>query len=136
MVNGLNLDRHILTFGTAQGSVLDSILLTLYTRPLVENKKRNEHVTPLLKVWNTLHWLPIKQRVFYKLMTLYHKRLFSPNIHKHFSDMPVLYVSSRHFRFSDDISQSHVFPQSRLISIENKASSCCAPKIFNPLPKI
>ena len=37
---------------------------------LVTGLRRTEHITPALK---SLHWLPIRQRVTYKLATLVHK---------------------------------------------------------------
>jgi len=37
---------------------------------LVTGLRRTEHITPILK---SLHWLPIRQRVTYRLATLVHK---------------------------------------------------------------
>jgi len=37
---------------------------------LVTGLRRTEHITPILQ---SLHWLPIRQRVTYKLATLVHK---------------------------------------------------------------
>jgi len=41
---------------------------------MVTGLRRMEHVTPILK---SLYWLPIRQRVTYKLATLVHKCIFS-----------------------------------------------------------
>jgi hypothetical protein len=49
---------------------------------LILRKKRSDHVTPLLK---QLHWLPVKQRIEYKLATL---------AYKHFDNTLPLYLSS------------------------------------------
>jgi len=39
---------------------------------LVTGTRRSEHITPVLQ---SLHWLPVRQRIVYKLATLVHKCL-------------------------------------------------------------
>ena len=39
---------------------------------LVTGTRRSEHITPVLQ---SLHWLPVRQRIVYKLATLIHKCL-------------------------------------------------------------
>jgi len=39
---------------------------------LVTGTQRTEHITPVLQ---SLHWLPVRQRIIYKLATLVHKCL-------------------------------------------------------------
>lgn len=67
-------------------------------------KKRNEHATTLSNK-KSLHWLPIKQKVSYKSMTLCHN-YFSNVIN---TDMLVPYVTKRHPR-----SSKLCFPRSQL----------------------
>ena len=63
-----------------------------YAARLVMGLRRRDHVTPALQA---LHWLPIHQRVCYKLMCLLHKTLYT-------DDAPV-YMSSM-------VSQCHYAP--------------------------
>ena len=41
---------------------------------LVFNRRKYDHATALME---TLHWLPVKERIIYKINLLIHKRLFN-----------------------------------------------------------
>ncbi|XP_029441564.1 putative L-aspartate dehydrogenase isoform X1 [Rhinatrema bivittatum] len=47
-------------------------LLQNATVRILTNRKRSEHITPVLK---ELHWLPIKKRIDYKLLSIIHKNI-------------------------------------------------------------
>ena len=42
---------------------------------LVTGTRRTEHITPVLQSLHSVHWLPVRQRIVYKLATLIHKCL-------------------------------------------------------------
>ena len=86
------------------------------------------HVTPILK---ELHWLPIEQRVAFKVLLLAYKGLngLAP---KYISDMLVRYTPYRVLRFSD----RHLLnvPKTNKKTYGDRAFSAAGPRLWNSLP--
>ena len=96
---------------------------------LVFRKKKCENVTPLLI---KLHWLPVKQRIIYKLNVLTHKALnkLAP---VYLQDLIIQYAPSRSLRSSSQFLLQE--PGSKLKSYGDRAYSVCGPRLWNKLPR-
>jgi hypothetical protein len=96
---------------------------------LVLRKKKRDHVMPLLK---TLHWLPITQRIEFKINLLTYKALhgLAPD---YISDLLEPYQPTRTLRSA---SKGYLQEkQARLKRAGDRAFSFCAPKLWNRLPE-
>jgi len=60
---------------------------------------RREHITPIL---SSLHWLPVKQRIIFKVLTTVHKALHTPTAPSYIREQLVLYQPGRELRSSSD----------------------------------
>lgn len=96
---------------------------------LIYRKKKSDHVTPILQ---QLHWLPVEQRIEYKICLLTYKCLhgFAP---KYLSNLLQRYTPQRELRSSKDTLYL------RLQEIPNnnygkRAFKCIAPSLWNKLP--
>ena len=95
---------------------------------LIFRKKRREHVNPLLQ---KLHWLPIKQRIEYKLATLafrFHEGTLPPYLSACLSS----YCPSRSLRSSNEKLLS--VPRINLKSAGARSFQYQAPSVWNSLP--
>ena len=90
---------------------------------------KHERITPLLR---ELHWLPVEQRVVFKILLLTFKALnnLSPS---YIRDLLQTYKPSRSLRSST--MNLLVTPRSRLKFYGDRAFSVCAPKLWNNLPE-
>ena len=79
---------------TKEGKVVTS---TFMNRRVIINLLLFAHVTPILK---ELHWLPIEQRVSFKVLLLAYEGLYGL-VPKHLSDMLVRYIPCRILRYRD-----------------------------------
>ncbi|XP_062604776.1 uncharacterized protein LOC134266566 [Saccostrea cucullata] len=57
-----------------------------------------KHITPVLQ----LHWLPVKQRVVFKVLTTMHKSLHSTSASPYMRELCLTYQSQRTLRSSSD----------------------------------
>jgi hypothetical protein len=95
---------------------------------VVKKLGRHCHITPVLK---DLHWLPVKQRIEYKILLITHKalhRLAPPYI----MDLLVPYQPTRSLRSQD--SNLLTVQHARLQTYGARSFSCAAPKLWNSLP--
>jgi len=70
---GYRLDYcNALLYGIADGQLKRLQSVQNAAARLVNETRRTDHITPFLQ---TLHWLPVRQRVTFKLATLVHKCL-------------------------------------------------------------
>jgi dsDNA-binding SOS-regulon protein len=95
---------------------------------LVFRKRKHEHVTPLLK---SLHWLPVEQRISYKINLLTFKALHG-QAPSYLRELITEYKPTRHLRSnSKGLLQEK---KARLKKGGDRAFSVCAPKLWNRLP--
>ena len=89
---------------------------------------RETHITPILK---QVHWLPVKQRISYKLLLLTFKALhgIGPS---YLSELLVPYLSSRSLRSSSQ--KLLVVPKTNCKSFGDRSFSYAAPLLWNSLP--
>ena len=95
---------------------------------LVLRKKKTDHVTPLLQ---QLHWLPIRQRIQFKICLLTFKALngLAP---PYISDLITRYRPARNLRSTHAVLLRQKAP--KLKNTGGRAFSICAPKLWNKLP--
>lgn len=97
---------------------------------LVEDLKPNDHVTTALK---NLHWLPVKQRVEYKLCLLIHKVSIG-QAPEYMSDMVTTCSSvSSLSRLRSSTSGDYIIPRT-IRKLGERAFSVSAPSLWNSLP--
>ena len=91
---------------------------------LIYLSRKFDHVTPLLI---TLHWLPIEQRIYFKILLITYKAL-NGKAPKYISDLLLLYSPGRNLRSANQ----------KLLckaSYNLKTSfSCAAPLLWNSIP--
>ena len=66
---------------------------------VVFRKSKHEHVTPLLK---KLRWLPVKDRILFKINLAFAFRFFDGTLLPYLSSCLSVYTPSRTLRFSSD----------------------------------
>ena len=93
---------------------------------IITRTKTTDHIHPILK---DLHWLPIKQRIEFKILCMAFKSLHqcSPS---YLSELIQIYAPSRTLRSAT----SYILnvPRSRTL-LGDRAFSICAPKLWNNL---
>ena len=96
-------------------------------RVVVQQPKRS-HVTPILK---QLHWLPVRQRINFKVLMLTYKSLngFAPD---YLRQLIPAYVPTRSTRSVNK--HLLVVPPKVKPSFGERAFSFAAPRLWNPLP--
>ena len=87
---------------------------------LIFGKKKNDHVTELL---HTLHWLPVRQRIIFKILTFVFK-YFQKNVPDYISDCLTIKNENN---YTLDIPRTNT-------SYGDRAFYCIAPKLWNSLP--
>ena len=95
---------------------------------LILRKKKFDSVTPLLK---SLHWLPVKYRLDFKILLLTYKCL-NGHAPEYLSELLQSYMPSRTLRSSSkDLLKE---PSYRTSSYGKRAFSVIAPRLWNSLP--
>ncbi|KAK7090564.1 hypothetical protein V1264_010341 [Littorina saxatilis] len=96
---------------------------------LIFRSSKHDHITPLLQ---TLHWLPVQQRIQFKISTLCFRNfdLSSPS---YLSDLLDVYSPSRSLRSSADTRLFRI-PSARTKTYGQRTFSYQAPSIWNQLP--
>ena len=96
---------------------------------LVLRRKKSDHVTPLLQ---SLHWLPVSQRITYKTNLLCFKCL-NGSAPDYLASSVQPYTPSRSLRSSSDTLMLHL-PRFKLSSFGSRAFSVNGPTTWNKLP--
>ena len=99
---------------------------------IVTRTKRNDHITPVLK---ELHWLPVKQRIDHKVLSLVYKCV-NGTAPVYLQDIVQQHAPQRQLRSA---SQSRLripsFDENRKKSLGFRAFRNAAPKLWNILPQ-
>ena len=97
---------------------------------IVSKAKKYDHITPTL---HALHWLPISQRIQYKILLLTYKALnnLAP---QYIADMlkPIQLPHGRSLR--SEYEQFLFLPSTNLVTFGGRSFSHAAPKLWNKLP--
>ena len=96
---------------------------------IVSGSKSYDHITPILK---NLHWLPIAQRINYKIALLTFKALhgMAPS---YITSLLVIKTKCKNLR-SNSNGILLAKPITKLVSYGDRSFSAAAPKIWNNLP--
>ena len=95
---------------------------------LITRTKKQEHITPVLV---SLHWLPIKQRIQYKLLLLAY-RVIHCHGPSYLAKLLKPHELSRQLPSADK--NILVVPRSKSSSYGDRAFSCAVPRLGNALP--
>ena len=98
---------------------------------IVLNRSRFRSTTEALK---SLHWLPIRQRIDYKILTLIHKCLIdkAPDYLKSLLVIPP--KSERNLRSSSDTTKL-IIPRTKCMTFAARSFSVIGPAKWNSLPR-
>jgi len=66
---------------------------------LLTGTRKSDHITPVLI---QLHWLPVRERIAYKILTTIHSALHSPNAPSYLQECFIIYKPARNLRSSTD----------------------------------
>ena len=94
---------------------------------VITRTRKYDHITPVLQ---DLHWLPVKQRIIYKILLLTFKSL---------SGTAPIYISeliTRHKPRSLRIPSDNLLQErsSRMVNYGDRRFAVCAPRLWNSLP--
>ena len=92
-------------------------------------KRKFEHITPILR---SLHWLPIRARIQFKVLTLVFKCLHG-NAHAYLSEFIKQYQPSRNLRSQSKNVLCEIRVKSKTFG--DRAFEKMAPKLWNNLPQ-
>ena len=98
------------------------------TARLIPNKKKGDHSTPVLE---SLHWLPVHQRINYKLLVLVFRAIHENSL-PYLNDLLHHYVPTRSLRSASDCLL--VVPKSKSKLYHDRAFSVAGPLLWNKLP--
>lgn len=96
---------------------------------LVTKTKKRDHITPVLK---SLHWLPVKERITFKVLLLAFKCIHH-KAPKYLSDLLHIYEPPRQLRSSN--SSLLTVPKSRLKTVGDRTFVHNAATLWNALPE-
>ena len=96
---------------------------------LVVKSRRCEHITPIL---HGLHWLPVQQRVVYKILLFVYKALhgLAPQF---IADLVHLYIPARALRSASERRLVPIMASTKYYG--ERAFSSAASKLWNQLPR-
>ena len=90
--------------------------------------RKQEHISPIIR---KLHWLPVKQRIIYKLMLLTFKSLHG-SAPSYISELITLYEPTRSLRSASQCLLKEF--QSNTKTYGDRRFAVCAPRLWNCLP--
>ena len=93
-------------------------------------KRKSDHVTPLLKA---LHWLPVKDRIDYKIATICFKHFQGTSPH-YISELLTEPIRSRQLRSSKDTTIL-AKPMKSLVKYGQRSFEFYGPHIWNGIPR-
>ena len=96
---------------------------------LLTGVNRREHITPVLQ---RLHWLPVHQRIAYKVISLIQKALHTQSAPRYLKDQLTVYRPTRELRSSSD-QWTLTVPRVRL-QYGNRSFTAFGSRLWNSLP--
>ena len=97
---------------------------------VIFRKKKSDHVTPLLQ---SLHWLPVKQRIIYKFAMLCHK-ILKTNEPAYLRELLIKPHGIRNTRSSNDETLLFI-PRKNLITYGDRSFEHYGPLTWNSIPR-
>ena len=96
---------------------------------LISRSSKYDHITPLL---HSLHWLPIKKRIHYKVASLCYNS-FNSTLPQYLQELLHIYTPMRTLRSSTD-TRVFTIPCTRTVSFGQRSFSFQGPTVWNKLP--
>ena len=121
--------NNALLYGLPQSSISRLQRVQNAAAKLICGARKFDSVTPLLKY---LHWLPINERIVFKLNLLAFKCIVG-TAPSYLSELLSIYTPSRHLRSSND-GRLLRMPRSKTKTFGDRAFSVTAPELWNSLP--
>ena len=97
---------------------------------MIYKSSKFDHISPLL---NSLHWLPVQDRIDYKIASITYSSLFDSGP-SYLVDSLEIYTPSRYLRSASD-DRKLVLPRIKSTSLGGRSFSYQAPKTWNSLPQ-
>ena len=97
--------------------------------PHTEKKRKTDHITQMFQF---LHWLPIQQRIQYRINSLCYK-FITGTAPSYLCDCLQLYTPPRTLRSASDTLSLQI-PRTRLSTVGSRAFSVFGPSTWNDLP--
>ena len=114
-----------------KGDLLDSLQKCQNNAARVITRTRKyDHISPVMC---ELHWLPVRQRIEYKLLLITYKCLNNQGP-KYLSELLTMYVPSRALRSEDQKLLVHPRQFHRLVPFGQRSFVRIAPRLWNDLP--
>ena len=98
---------------------------------LLTSTKKHEHIMPILK---SLHWLPVSQRIRFKVLSLTHRVLNDPSSPVYLKDLLSWHEPNQDLR-SGNRRLLAIPSQPNSLTCENRAFSIAGPTLWNDLPE-
>jgi len=118
-----------LLYGLPQHQILKLQKIQNSAARLITKTRKREHITPILK---DLHWLPIRMRPIYKILTLTHKSIHSTSP-DYLSDMLKVYHPARPLRSQNRLLLT--IQDSNQTKYSKRSFRHSAPHLWNKLPQ-
>ena len=83
---------------------------------------------------NTLHWLPVKKRIDFKILSLVHKCLYG-EAPEYLKNLLIIQVGGRDGLRSATDSMKLIIPRTQYTTFADRSFSVYGPHIWNALPK-
>jgi hypothetical protein len=117
-----------LLYGVTEHQLHKLQLLQNAAARVLTKSKKHDHITPILQ---ELHWLPIRQRIQFKILLIAFKSQFglTPS---YIANLLVPYAPSRTLRSS--AKSLLTIPRTSSSYYGDRSFSACAPKLWNALP--
>ena len=98
---------------------------------LITNTPRHDHITPVLR---SLHWLPVKERVTFKILTLSFKAIhgLAPD---YIQSLVTLQCPSRYSLRRNNERFLKPYGKKTLKTLGDRAFAVAVPHLFNTLPR-
>ena len=132
LVHGLVTSRldygNSLLYGITQRNINKLQLIQNTSAHLITRTKKHDHITDVLR---KLHWLPITERIKFKILLLTY-RVPNGTASSYLCDLLTVYKPARCLRSSNQ--QQLVVPRVASKSFGNRAFYYAAPKLWNNLP--
>jgi hypothetical protein len=97
---------------------------------LVSGTGRREHITPVLK---QLHWLPVRQRIHYKILSQTFQSLNTDSAPEYLKDM--LHRNERRQLRSNSSAVQLIVPRTKK-NMGERSFAVCGPRLWNTLPVV
>ena len=98
---------------------------------IIRKSKKHDHITPVLK---DLHWLPVKSRIIFKVLSIVHSAMHSDACPSYIQELLTRYTPPRALRSVTDGTLLSVQSTHRCLAAGDNAFSVCGPRLWNNLP--